>query len=462
MIRLLPRSLVGQTILVLIVGLTVSHILSVTIYSSDRAEVAMLAGDRQIAHRMAEVARLLQETPKAWRQRIVHVMNNPSFQVSVTDESLYPKTRDVGWREALLTAFFARTIGTIGADDVVVQWVSGSEENEATVAPMEWMHRHMAHMGMGRVPDHSVQVSIHLTDGEWVNFRAAFGDLGSLWSSQAIVSTLLMTLAIALLSFWVVRRMTRPLRAFARAAEHLGRDVSAPPLEERGPVEVRQAIHAFNDMQMRLRRLIENRTRMLAAISHDLRTPITLLRLRAESIADGEEKRRTCAILDDMEAMIASSLAFARGDASQEERRSVDLASLVGSVCDDLSDAGFPVVFEDSAPVKYRCGPSGLKRALTNVIENAIKYGGGAQVALATSPTAVHITVEDEGPGIPEGQLEEVFAPFFRLESSRSRETGGVGLGLSVARTIVHAHGGDIVLSNRAQGGLRVAIHLPW
>lgn len=464
--RLLPQSLVGQTILVLIIGLTVSHILSITIYSSDRAEVAMLAGDQQLAHRMAEVARLLQETPEEWRQPIVHVMNSPSFQVSLTQENLYQRAPNADWREALLGEFLARAIGTVGSSDVIVQWVGGDGDSGSGGhggATMLWMHRNMGHMMMGSAPEHLVRVSIRLVNGQWINFRAGFAGTESLWSTQALVSTLLMTLAVALLSFWVVRRMTRPLRAFARAAEHLGRDVKAPPLEERGPIEVRQAIHAFNNMQMRLRRLIENRTRMLAAISHDLKTPITLLRLRAESIADEEEKRKTCATLDEMEAMIASTLAFAREDASQEERRPVDLASLVGSVCDDLADAGLPVAFEEPVPasVTYRCRPLSLKRALTNVVENAIKYGGNARVSLGTSASAIEITVDDDGPGVPEDRLEDVFAPFFRLEQSRSRETGGVGLGLSVARTIVHAHGGEITLCNRPQGGLRATIHLP-
>lgn len=463
--HLLPRSLVGQTILVLIIGLTVSHILSITIYSSDRAVVVMLAGDQQLAHRIAEAARLLRETPEEWRQDLVHVMNSPSFQVSLTPENLYQRSRVHDWREALLGEFFTQAIASVGSDDVIVQWIGGGDEidGQATTPTTTWVHRHMGHMMVGGTPEHLLRVSIRLADGEWANFRAGFAETASLWSTQAIVSTLLMTLAVALLSFWVVRRMTRPLRAFARAAEHLGRDVAAPPLEERGPIEVRQATHAFNEMQMRLRRLIENRTRMLAAISHDLKTPITLLRLRAESIADEEERRRTCATLDEMEAMIASTLAFAREDASHEERRPVDLASLIGSVCDDFADGGCPVTFEDraSAPVKYRCRPLGLKRALTNVIENAIKYGGNARVFLTASAGAVEIVVEDDGPGIPEHKLEDVFVPFFRLEQSRSRETGGVGLGLSVARTIAHAHGGEIALRNRSRGGLQATIHLP-
>lgn len=200
---------------------------------------------------------------------------------------------------------------------------------------------------------------------------------------------------------------------------------------------------------------------MLAAISHDLRTPITLLRLRAEYIDDEEERRKTLLTLDEMESMIASTLAFAREDAEREEPRIVDLSALTESICADMADTGRPVAFEEGAPAKYPCRPLALKRAITNLVDNAVKYGGNVRVRVLPAPTAIEIVVDDEGPGIPEAELKEVFAPFYRLERSRSRETGGAGLGLSVARTIVHAHGGEIVLANRSEGGLRASIHLP-
>jgi len=200
---------------------------------------------------------------------------------------------------------------------------------------------------------------------------------------------------------------------------------------------------------------------MLSAISHDLKTPITLLRLRAEYIEDAGEKEKTLATLAEMESMIESTLAFARDDAEKEEPRVVDLAALVESICDDLADAGRPVAFQDVPALKYRCRPLGLKRAVSNIVDNAVKYGGNARVRLSADPTAVEIVVDDDGPGIPEAELKEVFAPFYRLERSRSRETGGAGLGLSLARTVVHAHGGEITLSNRPGGGLRAIIQLP-
>lgn len=459
---LYPRTLAGQTVLVLIVGLVVSHLLSMAIYSWDRAEVLMLASDRQMAHRIGEITRLLQETPPEWQERIVHATDSPSLQVTVTPESVLVPSAGEGWRSALIGRFLARSVEAEPAD-VIVQWLDAAATgpNASTPTPVAWMHSHMARMMTGEPMDHVLRASIRLNTGDWVNFATTFPASESLWSSQAILSTALMTIAIALLSLWVVRRMTRPLRALARASDRLGRDVTAPPLEETGPVEIRQAVRAFNEMQQRLRRLVENRTRMLAAISHDLKTPITLLRLRAESIADEEEKRKTVATLEEMAAMIASTLAFAREDAEQEERRVVDLASLLASICDDLADAGRPVAFGERPPLKYPCRPLALKRAVANVIDNAVKYGGNARVQLREIRDHLEIIVDDDGPGIPDDDLTDVFAPFYRREQSRCRETGGAGLGLSLARTVAHAHGGEIVLANRPGGGLRATLQLP-
>ncbi|MBK8909493.1 MAG: HAMP domain-containing protein [Rhodospirillales bacterium] len=460
--RLFPRTLAGQTVLVLIVGLVISHLLSMAIYSWDRAEVLMLAGDQQMAHRIAAITRLLQETPPAWRERIVHATDSPSLQVTVTPESVLVRPAEEDWRTALIRNFLARRVDA-EATSVIVQWLEATETDKdyATPTPMAWVHSHMAQMMTGEPMNHALRASIPLDNGDWVNFATTFPASQSMWSRQAVLSTALMTVAVALLSLWVVRRMMRPLRALAKASERLGRDVKAPPLAETGPVEIRQAVRAFNEMQQRLRRLIETRTRMLAAISHDLKTPITLLRLRAEAIADEVEKRKIVAALDEMETMIASTLAFARADAEQEERRVVDLPSLLASICDDMADAGRPVMFEERAPLKYPCRPLALKRAVTNVIDNAVKYGGSAHVQLRERGHRLEIVVDDAGPGIPEAELEEVFAPFYRLERSRCRETGGAGLGLSLARAVAHAHGGEVTLANRPEGGLRATIQLP-
>lgn len=198
---------------------------------------------------------------------------------------------------------------------------------------------------------------------------------------------------------------------------------------------------------------------MLAAIGHDLRTPITSMRLRSEFVADEETRRKLLATLDEMQTMTEATLTFAREEAMREETRTVDLSALIESLCADLSDLGWDVTFRNGERIAYRCRPDALRRAVRNLIENAVRYGQRARVFLASTDNAIEVAVEDDGPGIAEQEFERVFAPFVRLENSRNRETGGVGLGLAIARSIVRGHGGDITLANG--GGLHATIRLP-
>jgi signal transduction histidine kinase len=214
-------------------------------------------------------------------------------------------------------------------------------------------------------------------------------------------------------------------------------------------------------MHARLQRFVQDRTRMLAAISHDLRTPITSLRLRAEFIEDEEIRQKILETLEDMQRMAEATLAFAREEAAKEDTRRVDLAALVDSVCADLADMGQDVTFAGPERSPWRGRPSSLKRALSNLIENAVTYGERARVALAAGDQEWRIVIDDDGPGIPAADVERVFAPYVRLEESRNPETGGVGLGMAISRSIIRGHGGDITLANRPEGGLRITVRLP-
>jgi signal transduction histidine kinase len=280
-------------------------------------------------------------------------------------------------------------------------------------------------------------------------------------SWRFFLSMAIMGLIVLAVSAWAVRRVTAPLGSLAGAAERLGKDVGAAPLQMRGTTEMRQASRAFNEMQERLRRLVENRTRMLAAISHDLRTPLALLRLRAESAESAEDRDKMLATIAEMDDMIGATLAYARDETKAVPRRRIDLSALLASVVDDRADAGLPVAMEPSAPVILECQPAALKRVLANLLDNAVKYGERARAAIRTTSETVEITIDDAGPGLPEQELERVFQPFYRMEGSRSRETGGIGLGLTIALSIVRAHGGELALSNLPQGGLRARIVLP-
>ena len=306
-----------------------------------------------------------------------------------------------------------------------------------------------------------LRVAVPLADGQWLSFATVLPESGAAFSSQFLLSMGIMAGVILAVSVWAVRRVTAPLASLSMAAERLGNDLNSAPMPETGTVETRQASRAFNTMQARLRGLIENRTRMLAAISHDLRTPLTLLRLRAENVGDAQERDKMLAAIAEMDSMIGATLQFARDDAAAEPRRRTDLTALLASVIDDLADAGFPVVLEPAQPVIAECQPGALKRALTNLLDNAVKYGKRATAAIKSTPQAIEITIDDDGPGIPEEEMARVFQPFYRVEDSRSRETGGIGLGLAIAQSIVQANHGELILSNRTEGGLRARITLP-
>jgi signal transduction histidine kinase len=265
---------------------------------------------------------------------------------------------------------------------------------------------------------------------------------------------------MALAAFFI-RSLTRSLSSLAVAANRHVPDGDPAPVEETGPREVRALGIAFNEMQKRVKRLIDERTQTLAAISHDLKTPITRMRLRAEDIADRELAAAVSADLAEMEAMLDSTLAFLRGDQLSEEKKPIDLGPLLETICTDLSDGGRDVTLARAGPAIIRGRHLSLKRAISNLIENAVKYGQRARVTLRNLADHAEIVIDDDGPGIPDGEKETVFRPFYRIDDSRNRETGGVGLGLTVARSIIRSHSGDLTLANREGGGLRAVVNLP-
>ena len=264
-----------------------------------------------------------------------------------------------------------------------------------------------------------------------------------------------------MLSYLAVRWVTRPLHVLAHAADALGRDIHRPPLAEDGPTEIRRAAQAFNSMQQRLVRSIEDRTRVFTAMSHDLKTPITRMRLRADLLEDETLRQRFESDLKEMETMVTQALEFMRGLGTGEARQEVDVNALLESLQSDNEAMGRAVRIEGEARASYPARISLLRRCLANLVDNAVVYGERATLRVEDAPAALVIRVQDEGPGIPEAEREKVFEPFYRLEHSRSRATGGTGLGLAVARNIAHMHGGDLTLRNRPERGLEAVLTLP-
>jgi len=268
--------------------------------------------------------------------------------------------------------------------------------------------------------------------------------------------------AVLLLSLMAVRWVTRPLQLLATAADELGRDINRPPLSEGGPAEVSRAAHAFNTMQTRLVQFIDGRTRLLTAMSHDLKTPLTRMRLRAELLEDANLRQKFEADLLEMEAMATQTLEFMRGLSNRDPTQLIDITGLLESLQGENAAMGRTVTIDDRVTRPLTGLPRLLKRCPSNLIDNAVLYGKCAEVRVEEGPDQVAIRLRDHGPGIPDIEVEKVFEPFYRIEGSRSRETGGTGLGLSIARNIAQAHGGDVLLRNHEGGGLEAILTLQW
>jgi len=304
------------------------------------------------------------------------------------------------------------------------------------------------------------QVGWRQPNGQWLIVEPKPTLRPSAWQQRLILSIILSALALAPVAYLFARRLAKPIALFAQGAERLGRDPRAPPLAIRGPTEVAVAVQAFNHMQERLARYVEDRTAMVGAIAHDLRTPLTRLRFRVEGAPD-DLRIKMAADIAEMEAMISGTLAFVRDATRAAQRTRLELSSLLESLADEMSETGLDVAVVSADKVVIDGDPVALRRLFNNLLENALKFGRQARIRVFTADDCAVVEIDDNGCGLPEKDLERVFEPFFRHESSRSRETGGIGLGLAVARSVARAHGGDATLENRPGGGLTARVKLP-
>jgi two-component system OmpR family sensor kinase len=299
-----------------------------------------------------------------------------------------------------------------------------------------------------------------LSDGQWRVVETRSRQLLDPWTRGVLVWLLVSAVAMAPLAYLFARRLSSPISAFAAAAERLGRDPNAPPLALEGSAEIGVAARAFNEMQQRLHRYVQDRTSMIGAVAHDLRTPLTRLRFHIES-APPALREKMAADIADMDAMVAATLDFVREAGQTRERAKLELSSLLDRVIEDFAELGRDVRLQTAEPAVIEGDSLGLKRMFANLIDNAVKFGDAAEVSLRAEGGSVVVDIEDKGPGIRVSELEGVFEPFHRAEPSRSRDTGGIGLGLPVARSVARAHGGDVTLENLPEGGLRARVSLP-
>ncbi len=436
--RLWPRSIAGRMTLVLIAGVLAVLWAGAMVWWLSIAQGGGPPGSRIAFESVASFAAMVDRLPRKMRAAALEAASTDDYRLVWTADRPRPQLGGGGWEPRWIERQLRRSLAARGLSSVDV---GAYHDHDGGVA--------------------IIGTRIRLGDGSWLDIAVRDRLHGPPRLIAFVGVIAVVGLGLAGLAILISRRVTAPLGRFSAAAARLGTDVDAPPMAESGPSEIREAAEAFNQMQRRIRRFVDDRTRMLAAISHDLRTMLTRFRLRAEYIDDDEQRAKAFADLAEMQAMLDATLSFARDDASAEPRTSVDLSSLLQTLCDDLADAGQTVAYDGPHRLTLGCRPAALGRALANLIDNAVKYGGEAEVGMSDGADEVEIRIADRGPGIAEADREKVFAPFFRIEQSRSRETGGTGLGLALARNIVRGHGGDITLADRDGGGLVARVALP-
>jgi signal transduction histidine kinase len=439
--RLWPLSLANQLGLLLVGAVVIAQVATFAVLTSDRSDVRRGAVRTHAVDRLVTLVHALEAAPTAPVNGILAAFDTRRHRFWISGK---PAVEDAAMDEDESRL----------ADRVKRRLKRANTDARAALVERQESKRVLRH---SKRPQ-AIQLSIKLADGRWLNEEAPF-HLG--WGRRAFEILLASIFAILVVVMLAVRWITRPMRALASATEKLGRGEAIEPLTATGPREVKALVDTFNVMQERLHRFVVDRSRTAAALSHDLRTPITALRLRAELIEDDELRFAIVRTLSDMQRMIDATLALARDEATSEETRSVDLVALLDAIADDCSAAGSEVTIDAPEQLPFRCRPVALRRAIGNLIENAVRYGNRARVTLEHGGDHVSILVDDDGPGLPSDKLTEVFEPFVRIEQSRSEETGGIGLGLAIARSTMRAHGGNVLLTNRSEGGLRAEISLP-
>jgi signal transduction histidine kinase len=463
--RLLPRSLFGRLLLFLTGGLIAAQLISAAILLQDREQVLHRAVGGHIAQRIAAIVNLLDALDDAERQRLVAALDLPPTRLSLDRPWL--AAADDRYQARLFRALLARQLGPERRFQVEM-----TDEPPPMPPPRPYRPRQddpdrpppdrppwrMQAMRLGLS---NFIVQVRLRDDAVVTFQQMLPEEVIVWPLRLLLILLVLLISVAILAALAVRALTRPLAVLAAAATELGRDIRRLPLAEAGPLEVRQAAQAFNTMQDRLIRYLEDRNRILAAVSHDLKTPITRLRLRTELLDDSPLRAKFQADLDDMQRMTQTALDFLRGGEETEPIVALDVNALLETMQEEIEDSGHALRIVGAARQPLRCRPLALKRCLGNLLDNALNYGQRAEMTLADTPERLTLIVRDHGPGIPAAELERVFAPFYRLESSRGRDTGGVGLGLSIARNIARAHGGELILRNHPHGGLEAVLDVP-
>jgi two-component system OmpR family sensor kinase len=432
-------SLAMRTIVVVLFGIGLVHLVSLWTYQAALQHEVTVASDTRLADRLIALKRAIIRAGPETREMVAHDLSGGPIEAHWSKEP-------------------HASPGGPGSEE----W-QGLENRLKALAP-EIVDGGIV-VGANRISNddpHLALISMRLPDQSWINVSLVAITNDASEGHGTLLSTSLMALGAILISVFLVRWIGRPLSVFAQAAGNIYRGTETALVAEEGPTEVKALATAFNDMQRRIKKLIDDRTNALAAVSHDLRTPLTRLRLRTEDIVDAEARTAVSADLDTMERMIDQTLQFLRGNKTGELVQNLDLTAIIQTIVDDFADRGVTIAFTSPGRVALEGRHLTLKRCFENIIGNALKYGVEPNIAISLDKSTAIITVADRGPGIADADKSRVFEPFMRLENSRNSDTGGFGLGLAIAKQAVEVHGGFIVLADNRPNGLVVTIKLPF
>jgi len=432
----------SQFVVVVVAAVILSNLAVVAIVESGREDDITGARRDAAIDRITTVFDFISNIPAEQRDQAVGALGRRVFHFALSD-----------------TAPFAAN--SMSSEETRIANAMASNENNKSLGPPRVRLTSPSTPIVPGLGDDApaLEVAQQMGKGQWMSARYENPDPASP-APDILISAAFGTLLTGAAAAWLAGRVSRPLSALAYAADDVARGRTAPRLRVKGPDDIRRAAEAFNEMSDRVTRTLESQRQLLSAVGHDLRTPIAAMRITAEFVEDPEVRDRLTRNLDELKSLTEAVLASARS-VSGEEKRRVDLAALIESVCDDLVELGLPIEVDVPRTVPCVCRSNEIRRAVRNLIENAARYGGSAHVVLKMEPEFLAINVDDNGPGIPEARLDDVFEPFVRLEASRNVATGGAGLGLTLARSIAREHGGDVILENRRGGGLRAQLRLP-
>lgn len=441
-----PQSVRGQLILLLLGCLLAAQVLSIFYFIHDKNRQLLDYRAFDAVERLLSTAKMLRTLPAEEEDAIVATPSEWGMQFTITDTA--PQVRDELQLSGDLAVFLKSKFGlTLGDGFILAAAETGTRPE---------LPEHGSKAGRSLV----LLASIALDDGRWLTARDVLR-LPKPWAWQLML-TILATVSIVVAVVWIiVAKITTPLQHLSNAADSLGRSEDPQPISSSGPSELRKLTHAFNDMAARLTRLLNERAKMLAAIGHDLKSPITAMRLRIELLDEGEPKDKLGQCLDEIQELVDAALSLSRGSDTPEPEVVFQLEDLMNELVTDLRAAGGDITLVNPHHFFIYGRRAALKRALRNVVENALRYGHRARIFVRPAMADVCVLIDDDGPGVPEADRIRIFNPFFRLEQSRSRDTGGSGIGLALAKSIIDAHQGKIRYEDADSGGARAVIILP-